>query len=379
MKKQPDQRLMSRRSLPIACRRILPGMAVLLIAALGLSACTNYRSVNQGASVPWAKSLAAKRSGPIAEGQYRVEQGDVLSSIAEQYRVRVSVLATANNIPPPYILYPGEVLRIPGDAPTPTKRPQVVQTALPVPAPAAAAAASIPAPVTAPAQPSVQQQQVQPAPAPTVAGQRYVVTPGDSIALIAVRHDLTLGELIAANGLEVPYKIMPDQVLIIPDREQRAARRQPAAQETGARTAPASAPSLSTEGFMWPVYGSMIGTFEQRSAVGRSGGVNIAAGRGTPVRASDNGVVAYAGEALSGYGRLVMLRHAEGYVTLYAHNDQVLVSEGDVVSRGQTIAAVGTSGDVSESQLHFEIRKGKAPVDPTKILAGLPGRQAGKI
>jgi len=97
------------------------------------------------------------------------------------------------------------------------------------------------------------------------------------------------------------------------------------------------------------------------------------------VRASENGIVAYAGEALSGYGRLVMLRHAEGYVTLYAHNDVILVREGDVVQRGETIAEAGDSGDVGESQLHFEIRKGTAPIDPTKVLAGLPGRQIGKL
>jgi murein DD-endopeptidase MepM/ murein hydrolase activator NlpD len=164
--------------------------------------------------------------------------------------------------------------------------------------------------------------------------------------------------------------------LIIPLRE--SSRAEPVTAEPS-KSSIAPAPPLSAEGFMWPVYGNLITTFEQRGSVGRSGGVNIAARKGTPVRASENGVVAYAGEALSGYGHLVMLRHAEGYVTLYAHNDAILVREGDVVQRGQTIAEVGDSGDVEESQLHFEVRKGKAPIDPTKFLAGLPGRQVGSL
>ncbi|MGI9450106.1 MAG: murein hydrolase activator EnvC family protein, partial [Geminicoccaceae bacterium] len=85
------------------------------------------------------------------------------------------------------------------------------------------------------------------------------------------------------------------------------------------------------------------------------------------------------GEALRGYGQMILIRHAEGYVTLYAHNDALLVAEGDVVRRGQVIAEVGDSGDVGDSQLHFELRRGTEPIDPTKVLAGLPGRQIGLL
>ena len=321
--------------------------------------------------MPWAKAIAAKEGGPVDDNQYRVEKGDALSSIAQRYDVRLSTLAAANNIQAPYTLFPGEVLRIPEDAPLPERRPEIQQTALP-PVETAARQAK-------PAQ-STYSWTRKTSPKPVVEGERYIVSEGESLALIAVRHKLTLGEIVSANNIEAPYKVFPGQVLIIPNRDAPTARTATAQQEAPASTSEiAPAPPLSEQGFMWPVLGELVGTFEQRGAGGRSGGVNIAARKGAPVRASENGIVAYAGEAVSGYGRLVMLRHAQGYVTLYAHNDSVLVKEGDVVRRGQTIAEVGNSGDVSESQLHFELRKGKAPVDPTDMIAGLPGRQLGQL
>ncbi|NJO36577.1 MAG: M23 family metallopeptidase [Rhizobiales bacterium] len=362
MKKKPGQLVMQGSRLGFAGRPMPSGIVALMVTSLLLAACTTYRPLDRGATVPWAKALAAAQGGPIDGNRYRVERGDALSAIAARYDIRLSTLAAVNNIEAPYILYPGEVLRIPDDAPLPARRPEIIQTAIP------------PAEPAAPSPPSAWKRQTEPA--PLVSGQPHLVAEGESLALIAVRYKLTLGELVAANHIDSPYRIAPGQTLIIPIRESQ----DPGPETTepgGSSTAPA--PPLSAEGFMWPVYGKLIGTFEQRGVIGRSGGVNIAANKGTPVRASENGVVAYAGEALSGYGRLVMLRHADGYVTLYAHSETILVQEGDVVQRGQTIAEVGDSGDVSESQLHFEVRKGKAPIDPTKFLAGLPGRQVGAL
>lgn len=367
MKKTPEHRFMHLLRPQNCCRPLIFGAAAALSSMIFLSACTTYRPLDQGAQVPWAKALATTKGGPLDGNRYRVGEGDALSRIAAQYNVRMSTLAAANNIQAPYVLYPGEVLRIPADAPLPTKRPEIVQAALP------------PAPSTM-TQPSVWERQA--GPTSDIDGERYVVKPGESLARIAHRHDLTLGEVVAVNGIEPPYKIEPGQVLVIPLKEgvsgklDREATRQEGGDTASSMTPP---PPLSEEGFLWPVDGELIGTFEENSDSGRSGGVNIAARKGAPVLAADNGIVAYAGEALSGYGRMIMLRHAEGYVTLYAHNDAVLVREGDVVGRGQMIAEVGDSGDVTESQLHFELRKGTAPIDPTRVLAGLPGRQIGKL
>lgn len=354
---------MHRPRLQTGSRWMTNGFILAFVPLLVLSACTTYLPLDQGAKVPWANALAAGGGGPLDDNRYRVGDGDALSAIASRYDVRLSTLASANNIKPPYVLYPGEVLRIPEDAPMPALRPEIIQTALPP------SEASTPTP---------QEWQRQSAPEQSQEGERYVVATGESLALIAVRRGLTLGDLVVANDLTPPYQIKPGQVLIIPpkepDQENKVLGR-----AKGAFSTMAPPPPLSTDGFIWPVDGELIGSFEQNSESGRSGGINIAAQKGTPVRASDNGIVAYAGEALSGYGRMVMLRHADGYVTLYAHNDAILVREGDVVERGQPIAEVGNSGDVVESQLHFELRRGKAPMDPVKVLAGLPGRQIGKL
>ena len=91
---------------------------------------------------------------------------------------------------------------------------------------------------------------------------------------------------------------------------------------------------------------------------------------GTPIKAADDGVVAYAGNELKGYGNLVLIRHADGYVSAYANASALLVKRGDSVKRGQVIARAGQTGNVNSPQLHFEIRKGSMPVDPMKYLNG---------
>lgn len=393
MKKEPDQRFMRPQKLTTQRRWMRRGLALAILASLSLSACTSYRPIGKGANVPWAKALAAAKGGPLEDNRYRVEPGDALSQIASFYNIRPANLAQANNIPPPYVLYPGEVLRIPTGPAQPAKALQVKETPLPPKAPRAQPSKSIatfeaePLPVAKAPRPAPQPSVVkatpkpEPRPAPAVEGERHVVTAGENLALIAERNGLRLSELVAANNVEEPFRIKPGQVLVIPRRETTVARRsEPVRQGNAASgSSNSTSPPLSAEGFMWPVHGSLIGSFDQLGSGGRSGGVNIAIRKGTPVRASENGIVAYAGEALSGYGRLVMLRHAEGYVTLYAHNDVILVREGDVVARGQAIAEAGDSGDVTQSQVHFEIRKGKEPIDPTKVVAGLPGRQIGGL
>ena len=119
--------------------------------------------------------------------------------------------------------------------------------------------------------------------------------------------------------------------------------------------------------FRWPARGRIIQGFK----TGGNDGINIAVPEGTQVKAAENGVVAYAGSELKGYGNLVLIRHPNGFVTAYANNGNIEVKRGDTVKRGQTIATSGQSGNVASPQLHFELRKGSTPVDPTQYLAGL--------
>jgi len=131
-----------------------------------------------------------------------------------------------------------------------------------------------------------------------------------------------------------------------------------------ATTAAVAAPA-STESFRWPAKGRVINGY------GSSGneGINIAVPEGTPVKAAEDGTVAYAGSDVKGYGKLVLVRHTNGYVSAYAHNGELDVRPGEKVKRGQTIAKSGATGNVTSPQLHFEIRKGATPVDPMPHLA----------
>jgi murein DD-endopeptidase MepM/ murein hydrolase activator NlpD len=131
---------------------------------------------------------------------------------------------------------------------------------------------------------------------------------------------------------------------------------------TGPQADPGTAPE-----FRWPARGRIIQGFKS----GGNDGINISVPEGTSVRAAENGTVAYAGSELKGYGNLVLIRHPNGFVTAYANNGELNVKRGEVVKRGQVIAKSGQSGNVSSPQLHFELRKGSTPVDPTSYLAGL--------
>jgi len=99
-------------------------------------------------------------------------------------------------------------------------------------------------------------------------------------------------------------------------------------------------------------------------------GINVAVPEGTPIKAAEEGVVAYAGNELKGYGNLVLVRHSNGFVSAYAHASELMVKKGDTVRRGQVIARSGATGTVPAPQLHFEIRKGSVPVDPMQFLPG---------
>jgi murein DD-endopeptidase MepM/ murein hydrolase activator NlpD len=145
------------------------------------------------------------------------------------------------------------------------------------------------------------------------------------------------------------------------------------AQALPAKVAPEDVdPSLATGAvkgdspqFRWPARGRVISRFGDGND-----GINVAVPEGTSVRAAEDGTVAYVGDEIKGYGKLVLLRHANGWVTAYANNGDLLVKKGEAVKRGQVLAKSGQTGNVTSPQLHFELRKGKTPVDPTQYLAG---------
>jgi murein DD-endopeptidase MepM/ murein hydrolase activator NlpD len=120
--------------------------------------------------------------------------------------------------------------------------------------------------------------------------------------------------------------------------------------------------------FAWPVSGRVIAEFGATSNGGKNDGINISTPVNAPIHASASGTVTYAGDELKNYGNLVLIKHAGGYTTAYAHADRLVVTRGDFVARGQVIGYTGQTGDVSAPQLHFEIRSGTSPVNPRGYL-----------
>ena len=205
---------------------------------------------------------------------------------------------------------------------------------------------------------------------PLVAPKQYRIVDGDTFLGVALRYDLTLDELRSRNPGVNPETIRVGQTLavaspIVPQPHERP-RSISVARHQAASTA--AVPERSNAGFRWPVDGDVVERFGKRSNGSRHDGINIRAARGSTVRASEGGVVVYAGQSVPGMGRMIMIRHADGYLTAYGHNDMVLVETGQRVDRGQPIAKVGQSGAVNSPQLHFEIRRGSDAMDPLDYL-----------
>ncbi|MEQ8356955.1 MAG: peptidoglycan DD-metalloendopeptidase family protein [Kiloniellaceae bacterium] len=301
------------------------------------------KPVRQG-SVQQA-SLQTAAAAP-AGGGYVVAQGDSLYGIARRFGLPIRAVIDANRMQPPYALRIGQRLAIP-DA------------------------------------------------------QVHEVAPGDTVFNIAQRYNVDRSELVRLNGIEAPYSIPLGQKLILPTPDSAAEpaamavaynpapdtalaaesapppaaeapqpARSTAARSTAAtRAALAKLPPRAGATFLWPVQGTLLSPFGAKEGGEHNDGINIAAPRGTTVRAAENGVVAYAGDELKGFGKLLLVKHDGGWVTAYAHNDDLLVGPGDSVRRGQSIARVGSSGNVDRPQLHFEVRRGTKAVNPETQLA----------
>lgn len=210
----------------------------------------------------------------------------------------------------------------------------------------------------------------------SIPGVRYHrVAAGETLYGISRRYSVSPYALARTNRVAAPYNIRPGQKLRLPASEATLAARRPANTALQPRRKqtlkPVIKPAPRRAGgrFAWPVEGRVISRFGAKANGLHNDGINIAVREGTAVRAADNGVVVYAGNELRGFGNLLLLRHRGGWVTAYGHNQTLDVRVGDVVRRGQRIARSGSTGNITRSQLHFEIRKGRRAVNPAKFLA----------
>ena len=261
--------------------------------------------------------VAPDSTAPISD--IIVGKGDTIWGIARRTGVPVRTIISENRLRAPFTLRPGQGLRIP-------------------------------------------------------ANRRHLVQDGDTIYGISRRYGVDMASLVRFNGLKYPYTIRPNQELRLPATAQVIVSAKNAETTLGRQTLSSrrgrlkNVPPRGGELFSWPVQGRIIEAYGDMGGGLYNDGVNIAAGRGQAVRAADNGIVAYTGSELRGLGNLLLIRHAGGWITAYAHNETILVQRGDVVSRGQVVSRVGETGNVTSPQLHFEIRRGTQTVNPTRYL-----------
>jgi len=262
-------------------------------------------------SLPPPVHRSASKAAPAQNGVHIVAPGETLTRIARQYSMSLTDLAKLNNMPPHTKVSIGDRLNIPASRVARATKTEASQVAKALSAPAKAKAEPK---AVAKAQPKA--------------------------ATVLASHQPAETAAIAGPATDAPATSNP------------------------VRTGNAS---LS---FRWPAKGRIIAGFGPKTNGQTNDGINIALPEGTPIKAAEDGVVAYAGNELKGYGNLVLVRHADGYVTAYAHAKELLVKRGDPIKRGQTIARSGQTGNIDAPQLHFEIRKGPAPIDPMPHLSG---------
>lgn len=295
----------------------------------GAPAAAQPRMAWQQGSNPAAGATATPTGRSQASARattHQVASGETLATIARRHGVTRAALASANGLPVDASLRIGQTLRLPG----------------------AVAEARPSAPVPTPAARRDQARRTVAEVQATPAGRQADPRP---TAAIAPTESAVAGRPAAAATPQPEVAHAP-----APQVEAEAA------------PAPATAAPASDRApqFRWPVRGRVVAAFR----AGSNDGIKVAVPEGTPVKAAEDGVVAYAGNELRGYGNLVLVRHANGFVTAYAHNSRINVRRGDQVRRGQTIAQAGQTGNVSSPQVHFEIRRGATPVDPMTLLAG---------
>ena len=322
------------RTLVLGVRRVLQvGWRCFLL--LGVVECSS------GGVVSWSERDRSFPPAPIAKPllgsgasefpmHYEVVRGDTLFQISKIFRRPLLDLIAVNRLTSPYRLHVGQVLEIPH-----------LRT--------------------------------------------HSVQRGESLYTIARQHDVHLDSLVQRNNLGPPFRIYPGDVLRLPPTARsedsvsggvsRWQAEDPAGSARASSFSSSSMPSgvPAREGqFVWPVKGKVLSGYGPKPGGLHNDGINIASAPGSPVLAAESGVVVWVAEDLHGYGKTILIRHSEAYITVYAHNQEILVAAGERVIRGQVIAKAGSSGDVVRTQLHFQLRKQTQPVDPLKLLPKKP-------
>lgn len=289
-----------------------------------------------------------------------VQPGETVLGISRQTNVSSDAIIAANDLTNADRLLPETRLAIPRSGNQIAARPVVNQSPL-LTVPTTPASAPQAAPV-----PAQQNTQPQIWPSITIAKQpaATTITPAPSTGPPAGTNNEQVAS-VAPQG--APAGVNQPQPRRRPAQAPSSA---PVATTSAPKTAPAvTKPAVkAAPSFLLPVEGKILSDFGPKSGGLHNDGINIAAARGTPIRATANGTVAYAGDGLPGFGNLVLIKHADGWTSAYAHADSIAVKRGDAVRQGQTIGEIGATGTVNEPQLHFELRQHDRAVDPKKMV-----------
>jgi murein DD-endopeptidase MepM/ murein hydrolase activator NlpD len=215
---------------------------------------------------------------------------------------------------------------------------------------------------------------------PEPLGEWYVVQQDETLAEIARRAGVPEGDLLEVNGLKSGAEVVPGKMIFVLNGPGSHPDAGPTAGPAGAVSAadgspPADAAHRPAARFRWPVDAPRV-TSLFGSRWGRAHeGIDLQAAIGTPVYAADAGEVVYAGNTVRGYGNMVVVKHADALMTVYAHNSVLLVKVGQHVSSGQRIALSGQSGHATGPHVHFEVRRDQVPRDPLQFLPGRSTKQ----
>ncbi len=312
-----------------------------LLLTMILASCSQPKApvVNRGTIVYDRSSFKNKYKNNAGKSvsnpkTISIASGETIYSIAKKYNVSLRDLINENNLTPPYVLKAGDKINLPSS-------------------------------------------------------QYYQVAAGDTLYSISRKYEMNVNNLIAINNLAAPYSVKVGQKLkvnnsvapsAIPSVASGTSSTQSSPQSSVAykktenqKTAaisPAPEPTIAHKNnrFAWPIKGAIISKFGAKPGGLYNDGVNIKAKSGDNVKATEDGVIAYVGNELRGYGNLIIIKHSGGWISAYAHLDKTKVKRGIKVKKGQSIATVGSTGNVKSPQLYFGLRKGREAVNPQTYL-----------
>ncbi|MES2677820.1 MAG: M23 family metallopeptidase [Pseudomonadota bacterium] len=300
-----------------------------LLLVLLLASCSQPKApvINRGNAIYDRNSVKNKSKNSANKTSasptiISITGGETIYSVAKKYNVSLRDLINENNLTPPYVLKAGDKINLPSN-------------------------------------------------------QYYQVASGDTLYSISRKYGMNVNNLIAINNLAAPYSVKVGQKLKVnnslaanTNNPQSSVAYKKAENQKNVNKNPEPEPTIAHKNnrFTWPIKGAIISKFGPKPGGLYNDGINIKAKNGDNVKATEDGVVAYVGNELRGYGNLIIIKHSGGWISAYAHLDKSKVKRGAKVKKGQNIATVGSTGNVKSAQLYFGLRKGREAVNPQTYL-----------